>query len=45
MEGEFPGLADAKSASGCLQYGNCRKRCPQKIDIPAVMREISGAAY
>ena len=35
------GLGDAGRAAGCLQCGACRARCPQRIDIPAVMRQIA----
>lgn len=34
-------LGGAKSAQSCLQCGLCKKHCPQKIDIPAVMRKLA----
>ena len=34
-------LDSTKSAADCLQCGICAKHCPQKIEIPAVMRKLA----
>ena len=34
-------LAGEKGAELCLQCGICRTHCPQKIDIPEIMRKIA----
>ncbi len=34
-------LSNTRSAAECLACGACLKRCPQKINIPEVMKKIS----
>jgi len=34
-------LSSAKGAENCLQCGICERHCPQKINIPAVMRKLA----
>lgn len=34
-------LAHSKGADRCEQCGACLKHCPQKIDIPAIMKKIA----
>ena len=31
---------DDKRASACIGCGKCRIACPQKIDVPAAMKEL-----
>jgi predicted aldo/keto reductase-like oxidoreductase len=40
----FASLADAEGAENCQDCGECQDRCPQRIGIPALMREIEGLA-
>lgn len=37
----YHAMSREKQASSCVACGICRKRCPQKIDIPAFMKEIA----
>ena len=34
-------LPDDKFPTACISCGNCTQICPQKIDIPAVMKAFS----
>ncbi len=34
-------FSHTKGAENCIQCGVCRKHCPQKIDIPAIMYSLS----
>ena len=38
---QFDALPDDKKPSACLACGACAAVCPQKIDIPAALRELS----
>ncbi len=35
------GLSGARSPKKCVQCGACQKRCPQKINIPAIMKKLA----
>ena len=37
------GLPEDKKASACIGCGKCVKICPQNIDIPAVLSELTEA--
>lgn len=37
---DFSKLALEERASACVECGICRKKCPQHLDIPALMKEI-----
>ena len=34
-------LKDKQKASACVSCGLCTKKCPQKIDIPAILKQIA----
>lgn len=36
----FDCIPDSNQASNCIKCGKCRKRCPQKIDIPNELERI-----
>ena len=35
------GLDDGKKPSDCIGCGKCAKVCPQNIDIPAAMKDLT----
>lgn len=37
----YSGLGDGKRADDCIACGQCRKACPQKIDVPAQMQRLA----
>ena len=40
--GEYANLPEEQRAENCVQCGICAKHCPQHIQIPAKLREITG---
>ena len=34
------GLGEPEFASLCVQCGECREKCPQHIDIPAILESV-----
>ena len=37
----YSGLGDGKRADDCIACGQCRKACPQKINVPAQMQRLA----
>ena len=35
-------LSDDKKPSACIKCGNCTSNCPQHIQIPEILEELSG---
>lgn len=38
----YNAMEESKRASACLACGECKSKCPQKIDIPTWMKTIAG---
>lgn len=38
----YDAMPEKQRASACVACGACQKKCPQKIAIPALMKEIAG---
>ncbi len=38
----YSGLGDGKRAGDCIACGQCKRACPQKIDVPAQMERLAG---
>ena len=36
-------MPESKRPAACIACGKCKEICPQKIDIPAAMREFTAA--
>ena len=44
FERSYNRMNKKQQASACVSCGLCKKKCPQKIDIPAMLKKVAAAA-
>lgn len=44
FERSYKRMDKKQQASACVSCGLCKKKCPQKIDIPAMLKKVAAAA-
>ena len=44
FERAYDRMNKKQQASACVSCGLCKKKCPQKIDIPALLKKVAAAA-